>query len=646
MRKIYLLSIISFILIFFAQSAMGQVQLKRVEGPGNSLFDINNTGQGIQLGRYYDFETNTATPVEAGVSTLKSINNAGQIAAFVQNGDEVFVPGWKNGGVWSPFPDTAFEPTDNLAIEKISENGVYVVGQLWDTTQGFIYNTQTEVLTLIPNDTYAFSKVYGVNDSGIGVGSVWIDSLEAPAYFPTDGSIVVLGDFGQARAINNSNMIVGKLDMMPFTYSIDDDELSTYTADAFMAYFTDIAENGVIVGYNENDFMDRFPIIYHPSLGDQPQLLADVLTQFGIDASLLNGTSTGISPDGNYVCGYTNGLGPFVAGWAVYFDDLLITEPECNLLCPSNIVVDAPEGTTGVTIGYGVEFSCNGDTPEGTQVVLVNGLPSGSLFPVGTTLVYHELVDGDGNVLDTCGFTVTVNDYYCNSSFFNDVEPITYVEFAGIANSSPAELNGAPFNEYFLHIPPGNVDQGGTYPITLKGNTAGDWTDFFTVFIDWNQDGDFDDADEIYEIGSITNSTGEDDIQLTGEITVPGDAMPGTTRMRVVKEWDESPIFACDEYLYGQTEDYLLTVTEKMAVNDLNQGFLSYYPNPVKDFLTIDAKKNIENISIYNLAGQSVLQNVKAVAGKVNMSSLSSGVYVFRVTLEGGQVETFKVIKK
>jgi len=28
------------------------------------------------------------------------------------------------------------------------------------------------------------------------------------------------------------------------------------------------------------------------------------------------------------------------------------------------------------------------------------------------------------------------------------------------------------------------------------------------------------------------------------------------------------------------------------------------------------------------------------------MSSLSPGVYVFRVTLEGGQVETFKIIKK
>ena len=84
----------------------------------------------------------------------------------------------------------------------------------------------------------------------------------------------------------------------------------------------------------------------------------------------------------------------------------------------------------------------------------------------------------------------------------------------------------------------------------------------------------------------------------------------------------------------------------ELGVSDMNSFNFTYYPNPVKDYLTIDAKKAIETISVHNLAGQSVLQGVKAVDGKVNMSSLSPGVYVFRVTLEGGQVETFKVIKK
>ena len=31
---------------------------------------------------------------------------------------------------------------------------------------------------------------------------------------------------------------------------------------------------------------------------------------------------------------------------------------------------------------------------------------------------------------------------------------------------------------------------------------------------------------------------------------------------------------------------------------------------------------------------------------QVDVSKLSAGVYVFKVTLDGGQVETFKIVKK
>src|SRR5690606_42154379 len=60
---------------------------------------------------------------------------------------------------------------------------------------------------------------------------------------------------------------------------------------------------------------------------------------------------------------------------------------------------------------------------------------------IGTTTVYHELRDGEGNLLDSCSFTVTVNDAYCNSTFDFYTEPISYVEFAGIENTTSAELS-------------------------------------------------------------------------------------------------------------------------------------------------------------------------------------------------------------
>jgi hypothetical protein len=85
---------------------------------------------------------------------------------------------------------------------------------------------------------------------------------------------------------------------------------------------------------------------------------------------------------------------------------------------------------------------------------------------------------------------------------------------------------------------------------------------------------------------------------------------------------------------------------EELGISDLSAFDFAYYPNPVKDVLNITSKKEVESVAIYNLAGQAVTSDAKASNGQINVSTLQPGTYVFRVTLEGGQVETFKVIKK
>ena len=92
-----------------------------------------------------------------------------------------------------------------------------------------------------------------------------------------------------------------------------------------------------------------------------------------------------------------------------------------------------------------------------------------------------------------------------------------------------------------------------------------------------------------------------------------------------------------------------MTVTgqcEQLGISDMTSFDFAYYPNPVKDVLNISSGKTIENVTAYNLAGQSVLQSAKVTNGQINVSALPAGVYVFRVTLQGGQIETFKIVKK
>jgi GEVED domain/Secretion system C-terminal sorting domain len=152
---------------------------------------------------------------------------------------------------------------------------------------------------------------------------------------------------------------------------------------------------------------------------------------------------------------------------------------------------------------------------------------------------------------------------YCGPlTFTNNVEPITLVNFAGINNSTDATVGSAnPAHEDFTAII-GNVLAGSTYPITLKGNTDGaSYTTKLRVYIDWNQNNDFTDAGESYDIGNITGSTGTDAIQLVGSIIVPTTALAGNTRMRVIKKYNSYATSCQTGSGWGQAEDYTLTVT-------------------------------------------------------------------------------------
>lgn len=147
---------------------------------------------------------------------------------------------------------------------------------------------------------------------------------------------------------------------------------------------------------------------------------------------------------------------------------------------------------------------------------------------------------------------------YCTQTF-TTVEPITNVTFAGINNTTSNTVDGTPASEQFCST--AYVQQGLSYSISLKGNTDGNYTDYFRVYIDWDQNGTFgNNANEIYDLGTITNSTGIDAVTLTATITVPAIATLGNTKMRVIKNYN-AYTGPCASNTYGQSESYLVNVT-------------------------------------------------------------------------------------
>lgn len=84
-----------------------------------------------------------------------------------------------------------------------------------------------------------------------------------------------------------------------------------------------------------------------------------------------------------------------------------------------------------------------------------------------------------------------------------------------------------------------------------------------------------------------------------------------------------------------------------LGTDDLVKSDFNFYPNPVKNTLTINAENNITSVAIYNMAGQ-IVQNQKLNSSNstFNLSNLSTGIYLVKAVLENGQIETFKIVKK
>jgi hypothetical protein len=77
-----------------------------------------------------------------------------------------------------------------------------------------------------------------------------------------------------------------------------------------------------------------------------------------------------------------------------------------------------------------------------------------------------------------------------------------------------------------------------------------------------------------------------------------------------------------------------------------NENSFTYFPNPVKNELTLKAQSNIQNVSVFNMLGQEVLRTTpNAVQSNLDMNGLSQGAYFVQVTINN-VTETVRILKQ
>jgi hypothetical protein len=90
-----------------------------------------------------------------------------------------------------------------------------------------------------------------------------------------------------------------------------------------------------------------------------------------------------------------------------------------------------------------------------------------------------------------------------------------------------------------------------------------------------------------------------------------------------------------EDIIYNVSANQTLNIVEgsSLSLNDYeNLEGLTFYPNPVDDILTLDAKKEIESVRVYNLLGQLVMSShPKAIHCEVDLTNMQKGTYIVKI---------------
>jgi hypothetical protein len=272
---------------------------------------------------------------------------------------------------------------------------------------------------------------------------------------------------------------------------------------------------------------------------------------------------------------------------------------EWTSLDPTSNAFGAVEGLEACTdYEFQVAGGCNG--VEGTWSAIV---------PVATT---------------GCG--ACVDNLYCDAvpEDASD-EWIESIAIGDLQNTSGSDDGYGNFTGTAVQM-----EIGATYPVSLTpGFSFFQYNENWAVYLDADHDGSFA-IDELIFTAGPSNTT------VTGNVTIPTDALIGVTRLRVMMKYDDPVNDACESADFGETEDYCVELLTPLTVDALARPQVIAFPSPADRVLFIDLNGHTTgdaDVQVMDESGRVVMQR-RMNAGRVTVpvSELANGMYIYRLS--------------
>ncbi|MFC0604523.1 T9SS type A sorting domain-containing protein [Winogradskyella pulchriflava] len=424
-----------------------------------------------------------------------------------------------------------------------------------------------------------------------------------------------------------------------------------YGDDADIQYsFTSSDGSPLRVDFVEGYFEDCCDdIIIYDGLTTSDPVLFQSDTNAGDDATGISAISTGDSvlvrlvSDGSVSCDAGSGSGislnfdvscssctPATATASVVDD--------CDISGGFNIVVDITD------LGSATDITLSDDQGSADQNVTVIGMYTFGPYVNGTDVSITLADDADAQCTETfASLTQTVcppaNDDCANAialtpgGVFTD-NPVTGQTNAGATDSGEMPLPGCA-----TYDPADVTGNGGDvwYAVTVPSDGN------LTIETDSDPTGNGGDGGmAVYSgtCGSLALFECNDDggNGLYSQVVIePADGLADQTVYIRVWELGGNAVINFQVSAFSAT----------LGIDDVeNSSAFTFYPNPVKNTLTLNAQNTIENVTMYNMLGQEVLRATpNNVDSDLDMSGLQNGTYFIKVTI-ANTTKTIRVIKQ
>jgi hypothetical protein len=95
---------------------------------------------------------------------------------------------------------------------------------------------------------------------------------------------------------------------------------------------------------------------------------------------------------------------------------------------------------------------------------------------------------------------------------------------------------------------------------------------------------------------------------------------------------------------HGVNDFWVLKLNSTLSTEEFLSNPFKIYPNPTQNQFYIDSNENLNQVEIYALSGEKILSENEENIHSVNVSNLTKGIYLIRITNNSGKVFTQKLI--